>query len=67
MLLGIVWIMSFWTEKSHSEADIRSTSREIPRLLCNQKVHYCVYKSPLLVPILNQLNTACALFLLDPI
>jgi hypothetical protein len=38
------------------EANSRSPSEEISRLLWNPKVHYRFHNSPLLVPILSQMN-----------
>jgi hypothetical protein len=54
------------TEKSHSEADCRSASQEIPRRLQNTKGHYCAYKSPPLVHIMSQLNAEQNLLFQDP-
>jgi len=38
------------------EANRFSASQEIPLILCNPKVHYRVYKSPPLFPVLSQMN-----------
>jgi len=39
------------------EANNHSASQEIPWLFRNLKVHYRVHNSPLLVPILSQINS----------
>jgi hypothetical protein len=42
------------------EADSRSVGQQIPRLLCNPKDHYLIYKNPPLQPVLNHLNAVHA-------
>jgi len=47
-------------ECSLGKTNMLSDSQEIASLLRNPKVHYCVYKRPLLFPFLNQISPVLA-------
>jgi len=49
-------ISNYKGQSPSSEADSHSAIQEIPRLLCNRKIHYCVHKMTPLIPILSQTN-----------
>ena len=49
------YLLTYSTQQSPSwEANRFAASQEIPRILWNPKVHYCIHKSPPPVPILSQ-------------
>ena len=50
-------LLTYSMEQSPSlEANRFSASQEVPRILWNLKVHYCIHKCPTPVPILSQID-----------
>ena len=53
----LTYLLTYSMEQSPSwEANRFSASEEVPRILWNLKVHYCIHKCPPPVPILNQID-----------
>jgi len=53
----LTYLFTYSMQHSPSwETNRFSASQEIPRILCNPKVHYRIHKCPPLVPILSQLD-----------
>ena len=53
----LTYLLTFFMQQSPSgEANRFAASQEIPRILNNPKVHYCIHKCPPPVPILSQPN-----------
>jgi hypothetical protein len=50
------WLPNFLEQNLSWEAYSHSASQEIPRILRNPKVYYCIHESPPLVSILSQMN-----------
>ena len=54
---SLTYLLTYSMEQSSSwEANRFLASQEIPRILCNLKVHYRIHNSPPPVPIRSQLN-----------
>jgi len=50
-------------DSPYCETNVYSACQKIPQILRNSKVHYCVYKTSLPIPILSQINSVHALYL----
>ena len=60
-------LLTYSMEQSSSwEANRFAASQEIPRILWNPKVHYCIHKCPSPVPILTQLDNSLAAAINEP-
>jgi len=53
----LTYLLTYSMQHTHSwEANRFSARQEIPSILWNPKVHYCIHKSPPTIPILSQLD-----------
>ena len=51
LILLCTYLLTYFTEQSPWEGNWSADSQEIPRILWNPKVHYCIHKWPPPVPI----------------
>jgi hypothetical protein len=51
-----VYLFIYLFKANKLQAASRSATQEFSKILCNPKIHYRVYKIPLLVPYLRQMN-----------
>jgi hypothetical protein len=61
----LTYLLTYSLERNPWEANRFSVSQEIPGILWNSKVHYCIHKCPSPVPILSQLDTVHNLHLIS--
>jgi len=62
----LTYILTYFKEQSPSgEANQFSASQEIPCILRNLKVHYCIYQCPPPVPILSFTSVTVFILIMD--